>query len=171
MCQNNVFSQQQTITVFQKFQSRFREHRSTSSRWLKTFLMADDDGMCSVVVLLAQSSILLGRLRHWVGVFGTAFNCLSSYLLNRWFCVSISSLMSYFSPVKYGVPQGSFLGPLFPSYMVPLGHSIQRHGVSFHCYACSMAHRSTLPLEPLILACSPHDCLCQKLDVTKFSAA
>ncbi len=70
---------------------------------------------------------------HWVGTSGTALNW---FLSNRKFCVSINNFKSYFSHVKYGVQQGSILGPiLFSLYMLPLREDIRRHGISFHCYA------------------------------------
>lgn len=48
--------------------------------------------------------------------------------------VSINNNMSSFAPVNYGVPQWSVLGPiLFSLYMLPMGHIMNRHGVSEIC--------------------------------------
>ncbi len=70
--------------------------------------MATDDGMCSVLMLLDLSaafdkidhSILLDRLRHWVGIYGTALEWFSPYLLSSRLCVSVNNCVSSFSAVK-----------------------------------------------------------------------
>lgn len=70
-------------------------------------------GMCLILVLLDLSTtfdtveheILLDRLRHGLGIAGTALNCFSSY-------VSINNFMQNFFHIDYGVPQDSILGPI-----------------------------------------------------------
>lgn len=107
-------------------------------------LLAADSGHCSVLVLLDLSaafdtiehSILVERLRKWAGITGIALEWFSSYLENRTFFVSIQGFKSSMVSITCGLPQGSILGPiLFSLYMLPLGHIIRQHNISFHCYA------------------------------------
>ena len=64
--------------------------------------------------------ILLSRL-HLLGVRDLAIYWFSSYLSDRSSSVKIYNSFSYPSPMKYGVPQESVLGPsLFSIYVYPL---------------------------------------------------
>ena len=82
-------------------------------------------------------AILITRLEQWVGFRGTALKWFASYLSNRTVAVAINDHVSPSADLKYGVRQGSILGPiLFSLYMLPLGVLIRRFNqVSYHCYA------------------------------------
>uniref|UniRef100_A0AAR2KLX4 Reverse transcriptase domain-containing protein n=1 Tax=Pygocentrus nattereri TaxID=42514 RepID=A0AAR2KLX4_PYGNA len=106
--------------------------------------LASDQGYISLLVLLDLSvafdtidhNILLERLENMVGVTGTALSWFRSYLSERYQFVSVNNLSSNYSKVRFGVPQGSVLGPiLFTIYMLPLGTIISKHGINFHCDA------------------------------------
>ena len=133
--------------ILDKFQSGFRALHSTESALLKVFndiLLTVDSGSCAVLLLLDLSAafdtidhnILLARLHDKVGLRGSVLNWFRSYLEDRTFCVKVGNQSSSIAACKYGVPQGSILGPLlFSLYMLPLGSILQKHNIQYHCYA------------------------------------
>ena len=60
---------------------------------------------------MVDHDILLSKLKHY-GIRGTAHQWLASYLSDRMQYVSVKNKLSSTSKLKYGVPQGSILGPL-----------------------------------------------------------
>src|SRR4029434_10377590 len=123
--------------LFEKFQSGFRSAHSTETALLRVtndLLMTADAGSPSLLILLdltaafdtVDHTILLERLHTTIGLAGSG----------RTEYVSLGRYKSRLLPVSCGVPQGSVPGLiLFIIYMLPLGHVISRHGMSFHCYA------------------------------------
>lgn len=64
-------------------------------------------------------SILLEKLRHWLGISGSALDWFSSCLSNGCFAVAVGDCISSSVPLTFGVPQGLILGPiLFSLYML-----------------------------------------------------
>ena len=133
--------------IFEGFQSGFRANHSTETALLRVandLLTTADNNLLSVLVLLDLSAafdtvdhhILLQRLEHLVGIRGSALKWFESYLSDRFQFVNVNENSSAHERVRYGVPQGSVLGPiLFSLYMLPLGNIIREHSIHFHCYA------------------------------------
>ena len=102
-----------------------------------------DSGQHVILVLLDLSAafdtidhkILFSRLTH-LGIQGTALMWLTSHLTDRYQSVVINGHSSHSTPLQFGVPQGSVLGPLlFTLYTTPLGQIIRHHDLKFHQYA------------------------------------
>ena len=82
-----------------------------------------------------QHEILIQRLAD-IGVRDKALEWFRSYLVDRTTSVKMNNSRSSCSLVKYGVPQGSVLGPtLFNVYCRPLGRIIIKHDISYQMYA------------------------------------
>ena len=123
-------------------QSAYRQNHSTETLLLcvtDSLLYKADNRQVSLSTLLDQSAafdtidhILLKRLSYSFDISGTVFKCFISYLTNRTQSVSVGDLNSSPLPLKYGVPQGSVLGPiLFTLYSQPVSDKIREHNISY----------------------------------------
>ncbi|GFR73635.1 reverse transcriptase [Elysia marginata] len=80
--------------------------------------------------------ILLSRLSCTYGIRGSALKWFHSYITNRHQKVVTAQDESEKLRLKFGVPQGSVLGPiLFSLYSAPLRDVLVKHGFQFHFYA------------------------------------
>jgi len=103
-----------------------------------------DSGDLATLALLDLSAafdtvdhdVMLCRLRVSYGLTGVSLQWFTSYLLGRTQHIRYAGHSSNESPVKYGVPQGSVLGPiLFILYTADLVPLIEQHGLVPHIYA------------------------------------
>ncbi len=128
-------------------QSAYKRGHSTETALLKVqndILMDIDKKNVSILVLLDLSAafdtidheILLQRLKTHYGIDGNVLKWFESYLSDRTQSVIIEEEISEAKKLKYGVPQGSVLGPLlFTAYMAPMSDVISKYGLGYHCYA------------------------------------
>ena len=128
-------------------QSAYRKNHSTETALLSVvdgLLRNADDRLVSVLALLDLSAafdtldhpILLQRLETTFGISGTVLHWFASYLENREQSVKVDNVLSSPSPLQFGVPQDSVLGPiLFTLYSQPLSDLICRHECDYHKYA------------------------------------
>ena len=131
----------------ESLQCGYKKHHSCETALLRVqndILKSIDDKQCVVLLLLDLSAafdtvdhkILLHRLRSRFGIKGKALSWLQSYLTDRSQSVQIDGFTSSVRPLRFGVPQGSVLGPLlYLLYTAPLGDLIRWHDMDFHLYA------------------------------------
>ena len=80
--------------------------------------------------------IFLDRLKSNIGLSDKSLGWFRSYLKDRLQCIVIDGVTSEPVNLKYGVPQGSVLGPiLFTIYTSPIGEIARKYNVEIHIYA------------------------------------
>ena len=130
-----------------KLQSGFRRFHSTETAVLKVLsdvYTAIDQGQVALLALLDVSAafdtvdhtILLDRLSISYGISGTAHAWISSFVCGRSQTVHFGGTTSSPSKVRYGIPQGSTLGPLlYVLYTADVAKLVEKLGFKVHLYA------------------------------------
>ena len=133
--------------TYNQYQSSYRKFHSTETVLLKIhndILASMDAGKVTALTLLDLSTafdttdhtILLGRLDDWFGVTRKAFNWFKSCLTGRCQRIRLDDCLSSKTDLKFGVHQGSVLGPLlFTLYTTPLSSMICEQAIPRHLYA------------------------------------
>ena len=108
----------------------------------------------------------ISMLENWYGISGNALLWFASYLMDRQQMVKVKECVGEPFQTKYGVPQGSVLGPLlFTLYTIPLSKIISRHNVCHHLSADDTQIYITLfKSEPEMLLALLQDCLLDVCD-------
>ena len=133
--------------LFTRCQSAYRANHSTETALLRVhndIMLALNKKKDVLLIMLDLSAafdtidheILLHRLKFRFGITGTVLSWFRSYLADRSQRVKVGSATSSSLRMKYGVPQGSVLGPiLFTLYTAPLEDIIFHHGLDNMMYA------------------------------------
>ena len=130
-----------------KYQSAYKKDHSSETLLIRIWndlLVATDQKDCTIMVMLDLSAafdtvdhqLLLKILRNEIGLRGTVLSWFKSFITGRSQRVRINNITSEEILIKFGVPQGSVLGPvLFNIYIRSIYLYVQKLGFNIHGYA------------------------------------
>ena len=153
-------------------QSAYKKNHSTETLLVKItndILVASDSRSATVVMLLDLSAafdtvdhkLLLNILEKEIGLKGHVLAWFKSFLMGRSQRVRLGNVTSETIYIKFGVPQGSVLGPvLFNLYIRSIYNCVKRLGFDISGYADDhQILKSFKPNEQLsLLAIQLHNC-------------
>ena len=128
-------------------QSAYRTHHSTESCLLKTrndILLCLDQNEAVITLALDLSAafdtidfdLLSYILSERFNIVGKCKEWIISFITDRQQVVTIGNCKSKPMKLKYGVPQGSILGPLiFMLYLTPIGDLLKQMRLPYQIYA------------------------------------
>ena len=128
-------------------QSAYRKNHSSETALLRVWsdiLNAADQRQVTLLALLDMSAafdcvdhdLLLQRLQLVFGFCGAPLEWIRSFLSDRTYQLAYGGDLSNTYLLRYGVPQGSVLGPLlYVLYTAEVCHVVERHSLCFHLYA------------------------------------
>ena len=140
-------------------QSAYKKCHSTETLLIRIWndlLVATDQKSCTVMMMLDLSAafdtvdhqLLIKILKHEIGLRGTVLDWFKSFLIGRSQRIRLGSTLSEEIIIKFGVPQGSVLGPvLFNIYIRSIYVYVQKLGFTIHGYADD--HQVLLSFKPL----------------------
>ena len=142
-----AYNYRETYNLIPSMQSAYRKHHSTETTLLRMTndILRKIDRRQDVVLVLLDLSvafdtidhvILVERLESYFGFSKLTLNWFRSYLENRRQSITTGDQVSNPRALRYGVAQGSILGPLlFTLYIAPLQEVIARHNLNSLFYA------------------------------------
>ena len=140
-------------------QSAYRRHHSTETAMLRVLsdaLTAADNRQVTLLGMLDLSAafdcvdhlILLQRLERNFGLTGAVLQWMTSFLTGRTQQVIYDGRLSAIQQVRFGVPQGSVLGPLlFTIYTTEVSKIVINHGCQVHLYADDCQVYVSVPVD------------------------
>ena len=133
--------------LYPVYQSAYRPYHSCETALTKITddIIADLSPTTYIMMALLDFSaafdtvdhkILIDRMSDTYGVRGTVLKWFESYLTDRSYKVKVNKVLSDKQQLKFGVPQGSILGPiLYSLYVNQVEHIAAEYSIKIHVYA------------------------------------